>query len=73
MRSKLKATFEMLQRDPQNGVVKEEQNKTYENMKGFEEKWINEFNMRFRIKWLKKRHTCFVATKKNCCLVSPNR
>ncbi len=35
----------MLQRDPQNGVVKEEQNKACKNMKGFEEKWINEFNM----------------------------
>lgn len=54
----------MLQRDPQNGFVKEEQNKTCENMKGFEEEWINEFSMRFKIKWLKKRHTSFVATKK---------
>jgi hypothetical protein len=31
----------MLQRDPQNGVVKEEQNKACKNMKGFEEEWIN--------------------------------
>lgn len=64
MRSKLEVVLKMLQRDPQNGVVKKEQNKAYKNMKGFEKEWINEFNMRFRIKWLKKRHTTFVATKK---------
>jgi hypothetical protein len=37
MRSKLKVALKMLQRDPQNGVFKEEQNKACENMKGFEE------------------------------------